>query len=139
MVLLAILQSSSMTGTSVSTPTVVASAAGEDVPNSATATATASSKKLEAPIIPAGAAISCGSFNSLHAIYAIVKIKNQPDQNCHRNGNACKGKFIQKIRYLRQIFPYRNSRRHAEYHPDCQVSLKNAYAGIFLCFPRNTS
>ena len=60
----------SMTGTSVSTPKVVASAAGEVVPNSAIATATASSKKLDAPIIPAGAAISCGSFNSLHARYA---------------------------------------------------------------------
>ena len=74
LVLLAILQSRSITGTSVNTPTVVASAAGEDVPNSATATATASSKKFDAPIIPAGAAISCGSFNSLQAIYATPKI-----------------------------------------------------------------
>ena len=49
-----------MTGTSVSTPKVVASAAGEVVPNSAIATATASSKKLDAPIIPAGAAIYAG-------------------------------------------------------------------------------
>ena len=61
--LFAILTSSSMTGTSVRTPTVVANAAGDVVPNSATATATASSKKLEAPIIPAGAAILWGNFN----------------------------------------------------------------------------
>ncbi|EJX01327.1 hypothetical protein, secreted [gut metagenome] len=56
-----------ITGTSVSTPTVVASAAGDVVPNKATATATANSKKLDAPIIPAGAAILCGSFKSLQA------------------------------------------------------------------------
>lgn len=56
-VLLAILTRKSMTGTSVSTPTVVASAAGDAVPNSAMAAATASSKKFDAPIIPAGAAI----------------------------------------------------------------------------------
>ena len=73
-VLFAILHNKSITGTSVSTPTVVARAAGEDVPNKATATATASSKKLDAPIIPAGAAISCGSLNSLQAIYATPKI-----------------------------------------------------------------
>ena len=64
-----------MTGTSVSTPTVVARAAGLVVPNRAAATATASSKKLEAPIIPAGAAISWGSFNSLLAIYERKNIK----------------------------------------------------------------
>ena len=64
-VLLAILTRVNITGTSVSTPTVVASAAGLVVPNNATATATANSKKLEAPIIPAGAAISCGNFSNL--------------------------------------------------------------------------
>ena len=47
-----------MTGTSVNTPTVVAKAAGLVVPNKATTTATQSSKKFEAPIMPAGAAIS---------------------------------------------------------------------------------
>ena len=47
----------SMTGTSVRTPTTVARAAGEYVPKSAMATATESSKKFDAPIIPAGAAI----------------------------------------------------------------------------------
>ena len=56
-----------MTGTSVSTPTVVASAAGDAVPKSAMATATASSKKLDAPIIPAGAAILWGSFRTWQA------------------------------------------------------------------------
>src|SRR5699024_1790482 len=51
-VLLAIRTSISITGTSVRTPTVVASAAGLVVPKSAIATATASSKKFDAPIIP---------------------------------------------------------------------------------------
>ena len=51
-----------MTDTSVNTPTVVASAAGLVVPNNAIATVTASSKKLEAPIIPAGA-ISWDNLN----------------------------------------------------------------------------
>ena len=63
-VLFASLTSVSMTGTSVRTPTVVASAAGLVVPNNAIATATASSKKLDAPIIPAGAAMSKGSFTA---------------------------------------------------------------------------
>ena len=57
----AIFTRNSITGTSVNTPTVVASAAGEVVPNRATATATANSKKLDAPIIPASAAMRCGS------------------------------------------------------------------------------
>ena len=46
-VLFAIFTRKSITGTSVNTPTVVASAAGEVVPNRATATATANSKKLD--------------------------------------------------------------------------------------------
>lgn len=57
-VALAILTKESMMGTSVSTPTVVASAAPLCNPKRLMATATASSKKLEAPIIPAGAAMS---------------------------------------------------------------------------------
>lgn len=63
-VLFAIFTRNSITGTSVRTPTVVASAAGEVVPNKAIATATASSKKLDAPIMPAGAAILCGNFKT---------------------------------------------------------------------------
>jgi hypothetical protein len=57
-VLLANLTSANMTGTSTSTPTMVANTTGDDAPNKVMATATASSKKLEAPIIPAGAAMS---------------------------------------------------------------------------------
>lgn len=45
-----------MTGTSTSTPTTVASAAPDESPKSEMAVATASSKKLLAPIKPAGAA-----------------------------------------------------------------------------------
>lgn len=48
--------SDSMTGTSTSTPTTVASAAPEFMPNNINATAIESSKKLLAPIIVAGAA-----------------------------------------------------------------------------------
>ena len=64
----AIFTRNSITGTSVKTPTVVARAAGDDVPNRAIATATANSKKLDAPIIPAGAAMLCGSFKTLQAV-----------------------------------------------------------------------
>lgn len=53
----------SMTGTSTRTPTTVASATGEVGPKSEIATTTESSKKFEAPIIAAGAAIACGRFN----------------------------------------------------------------------------
>ncbi len=65
-----------MTGTSTRTPTIVARATGLCAPKRDMATATASSKKLEAPIIPAGAAMSCESFNALLARYAIKKIRN---------------------------------------------------------------
>jgi hypothetical protein len=41
--------------------------AGEDAPNNVMATATDNSKKLEAPIIPAGAAISWLKRSFLHA------------------------------------------------------------------------
>jgi len=58
LVLFAILTRISITGTSTSTPTIVARATGLFVPKRDMATATASSKKLDAPIIPAGAAIS---------------------------------------------------------------------------------
>ena len=44
-------------GTSTRTPTTVASAAPLEIPKTDIATATASSKKLLAPIIEAGAAI----------------------------------------------------------------------------------
>lgn len=50
--------SASITGTSTNTPTTVTNAAPDCKPKSDIATATANSKKLLAPIIPAGAAIS---------------------------------------------------------------------------------
>ena len=56
-VLLAIDTSHSMAGTSTRTPTTVANAAPDRNPNRLMATATASSKKLDAPIRAAGAAM----------------------------------------------------------------------------------
>ncbi len=56
-VLFATLTNISMTGTSTNTPTTVTSAAPDCKPKSDIATATDNSKKLLAPIIPAGAAI----------------------------------------------------------------------------------
>lgn len=53
----AILTKSSITGTSTNTPTTVARVAPDDRPNSEMDTATDSSKKLDAPIIPHGAAM----------------------------------------------------------------------------------
>ena len=58
---MAILTRSSIMGTSTSTPTTVANAAPDCKPKRDIATATANSKKLLAPIIPAGAAIEWGS------------------------------------------------------------------------------
>ena len=52
---------SSMTGTSISTPTTVARAAPELKPNRLMAAATASSKKLDAPIKADGQATECFS------------------------------------------------------------------------------
>ncbi len=54
--------------------TIVARVQVNWVPNSDIATATASSKKFEAPIIPAGAAYIMGSLSALLARYAIKKI-----------------------------------------------------------------
>ena len=59
-VLLAILTNVNITGTSTSTPTTVANATPDFRPKREIATATASSKKFLAPIIPAGAATSWG-------------------------------------------------------------------------------
>ena len=56
----------SMTGTSTRTPTTVASAAPESAPNSVIATATASSKKLLAPISAPGAATLWGTLKPAH-------------------------------------------------------------------------
>ena len=56
-VLFATLTNISITGTSTNTPTTVANAAPDCKPKSDIATATDNSKKLLAPIIPAGAAI----------------------------------------------------------------------------------
>ena len=61
----------SMMGTSTSTPTTVASAAPDSNPNKEMAAATASSKKLLAPIWAAGAAMSCGSRSNHAAAYPI--------------------------------------------------------------------
>ena len=55
------LTASSITGTSISTPTTVASAAPDLNPNRLMAAATASSKKLEAPISAEGQATLCVS------------------------------------------------------------------------------
>ena len=65
----------SITGTSIRTPTTVARVAPDFKPKSEIATATASSKKLLAPIMPAGAAMSCGSFHPHDHKYPTPKIK----------------------------------------------------------------
>jgi hypothetical protein len=75
LVLFAILTRVSITGTSTSTPTTVTMVAPELSPNTEIATATANSKKFEAPIIPAGAAMAWGSFHALAHKYATKKIK----------------------------------------------------------------
>src|SRR5262245_430693 len=56
-------QADNVTGTSTSTPTTVARAAPDSGPNKAMAVATASSKKLLAPMRAPGAATSYGTFS----------------------------------------------------------------------------
>ena len=75
LVLLAIITRNNMTGTSTRTPTTVANAAPDSNPKREIATATASSKKLLAPIIPAGAAIECDSLQAFAHPYAMKNIK----------------------------------------------------------------
>ena len=57
-------QTESITGTSTSTPTTVASAAGLVGPKRVIATATASSKKLLAPMSAPGVAMLCLTLKS---------------------------------------------------------------------------
>ena len=64
-----------ITGTSTNTPTTVTRAAGDCNPKRAIATATASSKKLLAPIIAAGEQMACGSFSFRPPNHVIKKIK----------------------------------------------------------------
>ena len=59
-------QTDSITGTSISTPATVANPAAESGPNSAIAVATASSKKLLAPIGAPGAATSVLDAEQAH-------------------------------------------------------------------------
>jgi len=68
-------QTDSITGTSTSTPTTVASAAPDSGPKSAIAVATASSKKLLAPINAPGAATECSTFKSFIRPYASDELK----------------------------------------------------------------
>lgn len=64
-----------MIGTSINTPTTVANEAPEFKPNNEIAIATASSKKLLAPIIAEGAQIACLNFKYLPANQLMKKIK----------------------------------------------------------------
>src|SRR5688572_29328594 len=68
-------QTDSITGTSMSTPTTVASAAPEPGPKRAIAVATASSKKLLAPISAPGAATAWRTFNSRIKPYVSEELK----------------------------------------------------------------
>jgi hypothetical protein len=66
---------SSITGTSISTPTTVGSAAPDSNPNRLIAAATASSKKLLAPINAEGHATSCASPTRRFNQYASAELK----------------------------------------------------------------
>src|SRR4051812_42009165 len=65
----------SITGTSTSTPTTVANAAPDSKPKRLIAAATASSKKLDAPINADGHATSCFSPSVLLSQYANAELK----------------------------------------------------------------
>ena len=76
LLLLTMCTTSSMTGTSISTPTTVASAAPELKPNRLMAAATASSKKLDAPINAEGQAMLCVSPTARLSQYASAEWHN---------------------------------------------------------------
>ena len=57
-----------MAGTSISTPTTVASAAPDSKPNRLMAAATASSKKFAAPISAEGPATQCGEPTAVEQV-----------------------------------------------------------------------
>ena len=65
----------SITGTSMRTPTTVASAAPEERPKSIVAVAMATSKWFDAPIIAYGAASSYDSLRSLERPYPSQKMR----------------------------------------------------------------
>src|ERR1039458_4024503 len=69
------LQTDNITGTSTRTPTTVAKAAGESAPKSVIATATASSKKLLAPIRAQGDATLCSTLNHRMSRYVSPELK----------------------------------------------------------------
>lgn len=76
LVLFIIFTNDNIIGTSISTPTVVASATGLPNPYNAIAIATASSKKLLAPTIDPGAATFCGILSSFADKYPTVNTRN---------------------------------------------------------------
>ena len=78
------LTTSSITGTSISTPTTVASAAPDSKPNRLIAAATASSKKLLAPISADGQAIACCSPSLRFEPVGERRIEQYLDQDRHR-------------------------------------------------------
>ena len=71
-----ILTKVSITITSTRTPTTVPNVAPDCKPNNEIETVTTNSKKLLAPIIPAGDAIESDSFQNFKHKYAIAKIIN---------------------------------------------------------------
>jgi hypothetical protein len=128
-------QTESMTGTSTKTPTTVANAAPDCGPNSAMAVATASSKKLLAPISAPGAAtprrlpshVADGGEIHLHHHGR----DHEPDQD--RNGRvdlAALAEF-QAAKGADQgghELPEGNPRHHRSRHPQGQVSLEKTEA-----------
>ena len=70
-----ILTTESMTGTSISTPTTVASAAPDENPNRLMVAATASSKKFDVPIIADEAVLSAADIPKLAEAYDGINIK----------------------------------------------------------------
>ena len=72
-----------MTGTSISTPTTVASAAPDSKPNRLMAAATASSKKFDAPISADGQATLCFSPDGAVQQIGERRIEEDLDQDRH--------------------------------------------------------
>ena len=78
-------QTDNMTGTSIKTPTTVASAAPDSGPNRAMAVATASSKKLLAPMSAPGAATEYCTLEEPHQAISQRGVEVDLDENRNRD------------------------------------------------------
>ena len=119
-----IFTSVNINGTSISTPTVVANATGLPIPYNDIAIATASSKKLLAPTIDAGAAIFCGIFSIFADRYPTANTR----KICIVNGIAIN---IMSCGFLSMRFPWNENMNISVNSNPIVVMLLNLGMNLF--------